>query len=108
MRPNRSSVLVTTVSGASILLMSRSSTNGSALRALTSLAVSSSLVPLRATSTTPEKSRASLTAVARPIPWLAPITIATAFLMTVSSIISLFQPAAPSARANIRPPYFLN
>jgi hypothetical protein len=32
---------------------------------------------LRATSTIDEKSRASLMAVERPIPWLAPVTIAT-------------------------------
>src|SRR5580698_10082739 len=88
MRPNRSSVLPTTVSGGSTLLMSRSSTRGSAPRALTSLAVLSSFAPLRATSTTPEKSCASRMAVARPIPWLAPVTIATVFFMMASSSFS--------------------
>src|SRR5262249_24052316 len=65
--------------------MSRSSTNGSAPWALTLSAVSLNFSQLRATRTTPEKSSASLMAVARPMPWLAPVTIATEFFMTASS-----------------------
>src|SRR3569833_688174 len=52
-------------------------TSGFAPAAVTASAVSSRLVRLRATSTIFEKSRARRIAVARPMPWLAPVTRAT-------------------------------
>ena len=49
----------------------------------TASATSSSAFSFRATSTTEEKSRANRMAVERPMPWLAPVTIATESLMRI-------------------------
>src|ERR1700751_2095266 len=53
--------------------------------AFTASAVSSRLARLRATRTSAEKSRARRTEVARPIPWLAPVTMATDLGMCLSN-----------------------
>jgi hypothetical protein len=47
-------------------------------------ATSSSSLALRAANTAAEKSRAKRIAVERPMPWLAPVTIATEFFMACS------------------------
>src|SRR4029077_337255 len=81
--PKRSSVLLTSVPADSTLLKSRSQTSGSAPAAFTVSATSFSASEFRAARTIERKSWASRIAVDRPIPWLAPVTIATEFI-TVS------------------------
>src|ERR1700688_176871 len=75
--PNADSVWSTTSCAASGRDRSRSIARGSAPAFFTSSAVWSRFSRSRATSTTEAKSRANLMAVERPIPWLAPVTIAT-------------------------------
>src|SRR5258708_2609169 len=58
--------------------------SGSALAVFMASAVSSRWARLRATSAIEEKSRARRIAVERPMPWLAPVTIATEFDMSSS------------------------
>src|SRR5258707_1345318 len=65
------------LSAASGLLRSSPQISGSAPTDFTAAATSSSATAFRAASTTPEKSRATRMEVDRPIPWLAPVTIAT-------------------------------
>src|SRR5271166_2253447 len=65
--------------------MSRTSAFASA--PFTASAVCSRLARSRATSTSAEKSRARRMAVARPMPWLAPVTIATDFSIGTSPLI---------------------
>ena len=60
-------------------------TSASAPAARTASAVCCRLARSRATRTSAEKSRARRIAVARPIPWLAPVTMATEFDMGSSS-----------------------
>src|SRR5579862_9278822 len=61
-------------------------TTASAPSDLTSAAVLSKLFLFRAARTTTEKYRASRRAVARPIPWLAPVTMAADFVVTASPL----------------------
>src|SRR6185312_2038288 len=86
MRPWADSVASTTRPAASGAERSASMTRASAPASRTRRAVSSSLSRLRATSATAPKSRASLAAVALPMPWLAPVTIATDLVMVVSPL----------------------
>src|SRR6478672_6108001 len=81
MRPKRSSVFLTTTSAAVGAIKSSSSTSVSAPVALTCWPTSANFSPLRAARTMAPKSRGRRSAVAFPIPELAPVTIATEFDM---------------------------
>src|SRR5580692_4971805 len=77
--PKRSSVVLTSAWADSTLLKSRSQIRGSAPAVLTASATSFRAAAFRAASTIAEKSRANRIAVDRPMPWLAPVTMATEF-----------------------------
>src|SRR5271166_402751 len=103
-RPNAASAWSTTPCAAAGWPRSASMTSTSAPAAFTASAVCSRLVRLRATRTNAEKSRARRMAVAWPIPWLAPVTMATDFdmcLLLDLRRIGLVGPRRPQSRVEL-------
>src|SRR5258707_1000050 len=87
--PNRFKVSSTSVLSAAGSRRTSGIGRASAPASATALATSSSASPLRAASTTEEKSPASLKAVARPMPWLAPVIMTTLRFMVRLAVMRL-------------------